>query len=89
MSLHYYESSLRKTKKFTLLSEHKNIRMFNFNPGSIMKQLFFSRRDFKFPEILEVRLNQDIYKRVCLLWNFMTTPRNNTSSSAPKTKQPV
>ncbi len=30
ISLQYYDSSLKKTNKFTLLAEHTNVTMFNF-----------------------------------------------------------
>ena len=72
LSLVYYESSLKKTKRFTVLSEHRNIRLFNFISTTTMT----SRTIIKFPETLEVRINPMIYQKVCLLWNFMTTIRS-------------
>lgn len=68
ISLHYYDSSLKKTNKFTILAEHKNVRMFNF-------QAMLSRRVIKFSDTLEVRIDSNVYKKIALLWNLMTMQR--------------
>lgn len=71
MSVVYYESSHKKTDKFTILAKHSNMRLYNFNSSPVPGQGFFNRTLISFREQLDIRVNNLIYKRVILLAGFL------------------
>ena len=72
LQLVYYESSHKKTDKFTILAAHKNLRLYNFNNSMQIGQGFiYNRTLVQFREPLEIRVNNFIYKRVMLLAGFL------------------
>ena len=81
IQLSYYDSSVKKTNKFVILSEHRDIRWYTFSQlGHILRQALINRKLVKFSETLEVRMNSDIYTKICVLWNFMTTTARTPST---------
>ena len=67
IQLTYYDSSLKKTGRFPVLTEHRNLNMYNYHHLQVG-----GRRVVKVGETLEMRLNRQVYRRVAGMWRYMT-----------------
>eukprot|EP00347_Sterkiella_histriomuscorum_P019704 403340607 len=66
LNLLIYDNSLKKTNKFQIF-EYKDLKLFNTNQ---LDQMF--KKLFKFQETLTININQEVFKKLSLLWNLMT-----------------
>ena len=70
IQLTYYDSSLKKSGRFNVLTEHRNVKMYNYH-----HQQVGGRRVVKVGETLEMRLNREVYRKVVGMWKYMTILR--------------
>lgn len=78
IQLTYYDSSLKKTGRFPVLTEHRNLKMYNYHHLQVG-----GRRVVKVGETLEMRLNREVYRRVAGMWRYMTQQAPQAASGGP------